>query len=600
MGVHQLRCNSSVSGHFLRCEKTPNLSVAKLWTAKACFRSKSGSLLPRVQLNWPEASFLVLSGSKLHALQSFATEKIHGKKLLALVLACLTTTAFAQAPNPNLQTSGTPNAPTVQAPQPRDYAHPLQHSPGIDQLNQILKGRDIALDQAIHIALSINRDLAQARATYYISQGHVQEAYAAVNPTLGLILTGIRYNEKETTTTLVAANPSTLTSPIGVSVPTENIQQQIVTLGAALPIDISGTLNAGGNVQRYLELQNKLDINRATNDIVSQVKTAFFDVLRARALRTVAEEYLKNSQINLTDAQNKLAAQVVTKFDVLRAQVDYANAQQQLITAKNNVESLYASLNNTIGIQVSTRLHAVDTGAVQTPTATQPIPTNPAPVPSASAQATPVMQSASSNLGPEFANDLKEALNQRPEIQEANAGIKSAQWAIKYAQRTGLPSAGIGFSYNYQPNAPGLHPYTHVWDINAQLSIPIFDGGLTAGRVKEARGQEAQAQNQERSAEDTVTLEVEQAYLAVQEARDRVQVANQTLGEAQQAYAIAQLRYKAAVSALIELSDAETALTQSESNQVNALYDYNSALAQLERGLGRFSSYAGDLAKPRK
>ncbi|HEY3779583.1 MAG TPA: TolC family protein [Fimbriimonadaceae bacterium] len=518
--------------------------------------------------------------------------------LFLTALIALSASALAQTQN--LQTGGSPNAASIQALQPQDDAHPLPHSPGIDQLNQILKDNNITLDQAIHIALSINRDLAEARATYYVSQGRAQEAYAALNPTVGLILTGTRLNQEQTTTSLLGADPTTLTEPIGKRVATQNIQQQIVSLGTTLPIDISGTLNAGGNVQKYLELQERLDINRATNDIVTEVKTAFFNVLRARALRTVAEEYLKNSQVNVKDAQNKLAAQVVTKFDVLRAQVDYANAQQQLITAKNNVESLYAALNSTIGIQVSTRLHAVDTGAVQTPTATQPIPTVPAPAPSSAAQATPVMQSASSNLGPEFASDLKEALNQRPEIQEANAGIKSAQWAIKYAQRTGLPSAGIGFSYNYLPNAPGLHPYTHVWDLQAQLSVPIFDGGVTAARVKEARGDEALAQNQERNAEDTITLEVEQAYLAVQEARDRVQVANQTLGEAQQAYAIAQLRYKAAVSALIELSDAEAALTQAESNQVNALYDYNSALAALERGLGRFASYAGPLEKPKK
>ena len=109
--------------------------------------------------------------------------------------------------------------------------------------------------------------------------------------------------------------------------------------------------------------------------------------------------------------------------------------------------------------------------------------------------------------------------------------------------------------------------------------------------MKEARGEVATAQVQQRSAEDEVSLEVQQAYLAVQDATDRVQVANQTLAEAQEAFAIAQRRYNAAVSPLIELSDAQTALTQAESNQVNALYDYNGAAAELDRAMGRYADY---------
>jgi outer membrane protein TolC len=109
--------------------------------------------------------------------------------------------------------------------------------------------------------------------------------------------------------------------------------------------------------------------------------------------------------------------------------------------------------------------------------------------------------------------------------------------------------------------------------------------------MKEAKGAVANSTNLLRDTQDEVTLEVEQALFAVQDARDRVRVANQTLAEAQEAFTIALRRYNASVSPLIELSDAQTALTQAESNQVNALYDYNTAEAELDRALGRYANY---------
>ena len=292
-------------------------------------------------------------------------------------------------------------------PNGQDPENPRRRSPGIDQLESVLKGQTITLSNAIRIALMINRSLAQSYANLYVAQGRTAEAYSALNPTVGAIVTGVRLNEEQTTTSLLSADPTTLASPIGKKVAVQNIQQQTVTLGAVLPLDISGSLAAAAKQEKYLQMVYSLDVGRTTNDVVASVKSAFYNVLRARALRTVAEDDLKNANIRYTDAQNKYAAQVVTKFDVLRAHVDVANAEQQLISARNTVESLYAALNDAIGIMISTRLHASDEGAVQQP-ATPPASANGSVVPpppesqggAAPAQASPTVKAAIQNFGP--------------------------------------------------------------------------------------------------------------------------------------------------------------------------------------------------------
>ncbi len=157
-----------------------------------------------------------------------------------------------------------------------------------------------------------------------------------------------------------------------------------------------------------------------------------------------------------------------------------------------------------------------------------------------------------------------------------------------------MPSLNLSWSYLYAPNAGGTTPLINTWAATALFSVPIFDGGVARARMKEARGSVAGAVISKRQAIDQVTLEVEQAYLSVNESQQRVSVADQSLKQASEAFALAKVRYTAGVSAhagispLLELSDAQSALTLAESNQVNALYDYNSAQARLDRALGRF------------
>jgi len=94
---------------------------------------------------------------------------------------------------------------------------------------------------------------------------------------------------------------------------------------------------------------------------------------------------------------------------------------------------------------------------------------------------------------------------------------------------------------------------------------------------------------------DQVQVDVQQAYIALVQARNRVAVANVGLGQAREAFRLARVRYNAGVSQQtgvspqLELSNAQTTLAQAQSNQVNALYDYNSARAQLDHAVGRYS-----------
>jgi outer membrane protein TolC len=456
---------------------------------------------------------------------------------------------------------------------------PIAASPGIELLSGYLRGRALTIDQAVRLSLITNHSLALATATLYSAQGNTSLAYAALNPTLGGAVDVLRLNDSVANKTLVVDDPKNLNNPIGAEVVNQNIQQQLFSITAQVPIDISGTLRVATQQAKFQEIAYRMDVDRTRNQIVADVKAAFYDALRAGALQKVAEEDLKNSQDRLKDAQSKFQAQVVTKFDVLRAQTDVAAAQQNVIVAKNTAQTDLAVLNLVMGIDVTTQLRVTEEGAIVQPEPLQPN----------------AMQTEGS-LGPEFDSELQEALRNRPEIKEAVATIEAAQKGITLARRSVLPQLNLSWSYLYAPNAGGSTPLIHTWEAQAVLSVPMFDGGVAHARRQEARGNVAGAEVFRRQAVDQITLEAEQSYLSVNEARLRIDVANQSLKEANAAFDLAKVRYVAGVSAhagispLLELSDAQSALTLAETNQVNALYDYNSARARLDRALGRFAS----------
>ena len=459
---------------------------------------------------------------------------------------------------------------------------PVETSPGLEQLAGFLKARTLTIGEAVRLALITNHALALASANLFIAQGKSSEAQAVLNPTLGSALDVIRLNDSVQNKTLLVDDPQNFNKPIGAEIVNQNIQQKLFSVTAQLPVDISGTLHAATDQAKFQELAYRQDVDRTRNQIVADVKAAFFDVLRAQALQRVAGETLKNTQDRLKDAQSKLEARVVTKFDVLRAQTDVAAAQQNVIIARNTVRTDLAILNLVMGIKVSTALQVTELGAITTPRSI----------------GLATLQSEDS-LGPEFDKDFKEAMDQRPEIKEATAYIEAAKKGITIARRSVLPSFSLSWSYLYAPNAGGTTPLIHTWEAQAMFSVPIFDGGVARARRREAQGGLADAEILKRQAVDQVTLEAEQAYLALNEARQRIDVAKQSLNEATEAFGLAKVRYMAGVSAhagispLLELSDAQSALTLAESNQVNALYDYNSANARLDRALGRYAKQPG-------
>ncbi len=474
---------------------------------------------------------------------------------------------------------------------------PAAASPNLATLDSRLSEQPLTISDAVSIALSTNRQLALAGESLYRAQGRTSEARAALNPGLGL-----------------SVGPEYLANSI----------QPGGSIAVTLPVDISGALRAATSQAQFQEVATRLDINRTRNQIVYDVRGAFYNVLRSQALVGVATENLQNSLDRLKDANLRYGLQTVAYFDVVRAQTDVANAQRLVIQARNGVSLNVGNLNSAIGIDVTTPLHISDRNAVEQPPGVAP-PTVPPITPQSDvppggtgngvafvAPTAEALQAQTIGLvaprpdavvdealrmGPDFDPILKEALATRPEVLEADAQIAAAKRGIQYARRSRLPGLSLSLGYYNLRNSTGTTRIDEP-EAGVGISLPLFDGGLARAREQQARADIATATTNRRQAIDQVTLDVQQAYLNLVQARDQVAVANVALAQARTGFQLARVRYnvgvaRAGISPQLEVSDAQAALTQAESNQVNAIYDYNQSRSQLDRAIGRFAFVPG-------
>jgi len=418
--------------------------------------------------------------------------------------------------------------------------------------------RRVTLAEAVQLAVNNSNALRLSAEAVNRARGRVNEQRAGYLPSATATASFTRLDEGSSFQ--IAGQNGQLQN-----VTIVNQNQKQLTLGANLPLDIAGLIGAAVQQTEFQEIAARLDFNRTRNEVVLDAKNAYFDILRAKALVDVADQAVKNAQDQVTTAEANLRAGTGTRFDVLRAQTGLANAQQNLIAARNRVNLTTATLNNVLGLDQNTPTETVDTQEETTPADTN------------------------------FPALVTEAYGTRPEILQSDANIRAAEKGVRLAQRSVLPSLGVGFNFQYQPDAAGFTPKTTSYATVATVTMPIFDQGLSRARTQQARADVNTARVNKQVTLDNIALDVRQQYLALIEAQDRLNVTTAALAEAQEQFRLAQVRFRAGVTAvpggspILEISDAQAALTQAQSNQVNAQYDLQNAKARLDRAVGRYS-----------
>jgi len=179
---------------------------------------------------------------------------------------------------------------------------------------------------------------------------------------------------------------------------------------------------------------------------------------------------------------------------------------------------------------------------------------------------------------------LAQAYANRPELHSLRAQQQAAAESISSLQKQYLPSVSGNAQYNWSGRE---YPLLQGWLWGVTLTVPLFDDILTTAQIGEQQATLRNLQAQEENLRQQVALEVRQSFLNLRQAEEAIRVSDQTLVQARENLDLAEGRYSAGVGNIIELTDAQVLLTTARANNIQALYNYRTAVAQLEKAIGQ-------------
>lgn len=325
-------------------------------------------------------------------------------------------------------------------------------------------------------------------------------------------------------------------------------------------------------------------IEQARNELVYAVQATYLAALRSRALIRVAREAIEASQEQQRVAEAQFRAGTAPEFDVLRASVQVANNRQTLVSAEASYRRTLGALGRLLGEEV---IPDRELAPVEPPPATDAVASS---VAGAAATGASVAGSTGFPLpNSTLEQALAEAFTRRPEVIRAEWTRKLAETRVKIEKKGNAPGLGLAVGFQFNPDQAGFAVVTKTYSIIANLTIPLFDGGVTQARTRQARAGVDEASAQLRAARTGIADEVRTAFIDLSEASDRRKTAGENTRQAREALRIARVRYNAGLAQNVEITDAQVALTLAQSNEVNAGYDYLTAVASFNRSVGRLA-----------
>jgi outer membrane protein len=407
-------------------------------------------------------------------------------------------------------------------------------------------GRELTLEEAVQIGLDNAPKIAAAIGDYLASRQRVYEALSPLLPQLSGQWNGFENQNVSASTGLVApgtpaAQPRTVTTRFVSTTATVTASQLLFDFGKNWAATNAAKSNAEG-FRQAVELQRQT--------IAVNVKTSYFTLLLAKRLVAVNIQALDRAELNLRSARGFFEVGTQPRFFVTRAEVDVANARVSLIQSQNAYALARVSLNTAMGISVNAPTEAKDILGYE------PYPVDKEAL-------------------------VADALRRRPEYLQIKAQADAADATLRQRFRNFFPN--ILASGTYGSARPDMN---EIYNYGVQLTWSIFDGGNMIAQYKEAKASLEAIQARVRDTELTIWQDVQQAYLNLIAAEQQIGAAQKAVDSAQENFRLSQGRFDAGVGTIIELTDAQLALTQAQSTEAQALANYRIATAQLERAVG--------------
>lgn len=337
------------------------------------------------------------------------------------------------------------------------------------------------------------------------------------------------------------------------------LNSYVFRLSLTQPLFTGGRISNSIDQTENLYYATEKDFARDKNQLILDIKTAFWNYYKAVTLLKVIDENINQIKYHLNDLTNLYNKGLATYNDVLKVKVQLSNAEFLKLDAQNNIDLARVALNNLLGIEltsrtvVSAKLDSVDTKL------------------------------------PTLEELYQLGIKNRSEIQGMEFRIKAAESAINISRSGWFPQLSFVANYNYaNPNTrifPQENKFKGTWDIGISLTYDLWNWNLNSKLINEAELQLKQTKTSLAQIKDAILFEINQSYTNVTKSIEKIKLTQETIIQAEENYRVTYEKFKSGLVLNSEVVDAEVALLQANINYVNSLVDYYIALSKLEKSV---------------
>jgi outer membrane protein len=463
------------------------------------------------------------------------------------------------APHSSAVPSIAPNANIMLPPasQPTSLPYPAYGTPvpGVDSgvVNPNVP-QVITLPQAIAIGYAQSPLLAQARAQLAIASAPVALAKTAILPNIAGSASTSRDHAQDG-----SRNATTITDPVtGVSTTTVS-SGPATTTSNGLSVTLRQLIFDGGRVAAQLRsAQNNQSAQadqyrRTLQTVAFNIANAYYNELAAQRATAIAVQTVSVNQVNENLVSAQIRAGAEARADLSTAQLPTAQARLAVVRAQGTELSSQAAFANSMGLDANTLvLPKDDTPVNGAPiTAFIPIPT--------------------------YQIAITRALALRPDVSSAQYSVDSNRASVRAARLGLFPNLNGDASAQTASTDPTGGTFRNNSSIGLTLSIPIFDQGITKAQTAQAQGNLDLAIANQTTTIQGVQLNVKQTLVALVSARAALDQANAELSKAQDVFNSTEAQYKAGVTTLPLLLNAQVGITQALTDESTAVYTLRQA-----------------------
>ena len=407
-----------------------------------------------------------------------------------------------------------------------------------------ISGR-LTLEDAVKLALRYNKELQAAAQETDVARGRTLEAKAMALPS---VTAGAQYARLDQSPHIAFGEQS---FDIAVE---ENYSTR---LEVRQPLFAGGAIRSALRSARLGSALSDQGIREQVERTIYAVASAYYDALLAGHLYDVNRDAVSAAEAHLDDVRKRQRQGTASNYDVLRSEVEVSGFKAEMIRQRNRIARAKTSLLKSMGVVQEQELELADELSYH------PVPT-------------------------QWQDAAPRALENRPELSEAELAIRLQEEAVRIAQSAYMPRIFATFAEteaNPAPHTPTESEWGAGWMAGATAEWALFDIGRE-GKTGAEKARLRQRRDQLADARERVLMEVRQALLGVQDADEFVDSQKMNLDRASESLRLAELGYRQGLQSQVEVTDAQVAVTRTRGLYYQAIYDHCVARLGLDRAMG--------------